>query len=322
MACIGPRESAPVPTCGRATHRGPLAFSKCSLNYGEHDGCCGTGSRGIPAYQGCLTRRNRAWSAFGNHNWESRLERVTMFALLSELIVHFINQISGQIVSSAATNISQRRNILSRLIKLFDALSELENELSSVYNEFSRHLKKADASSKASVLELEKSAASKLKQLNDAFKNYMKAMEEIGQLLRLYDVRLYVHLSGLVLGKTGLWEGIVDKIDLSDEITPRLVIGDDEKFTFYVTFPTSIPDEIGKPLRYPELSSTELKRRIPLIREEMIKKFNKQSIEFRDPKGLARALQTGEACIINIREAREMLGKLIRENFPLDRLIA
>ena len=66
------------------------------------------------------------------------------------------------------------------------------------------------------MLKLEKLAVSRLTQLNDAYKNYVKALEEVGQLLRIYDVRLYGHLAaGVAYGKSGLWHEIIEKIDLS-----------------------------------------------------------------------------------------------------------
>ena len=231
-----------------------------------------------------------------------------MLEILSQIVLHIIHKLSDAVVTFGSNHLSTRRTLLSGLIRLYDALATIEEASRDLHAEFCTY---ADGSEVITKL----ISGKKLDTLNTAYKKYIAELEAVGRILEIYDMNLHINLVGAGTFKGNFWK----QIDFSDQPVPEMVKENDKK-TFRVSFPTALPNELGSEISFPRFNQRDLEERAPLVRQEIIQKFNRTPIDLRNSEELKGALAAGEECINRMARSRQLLATLIRERFPMDSL--
>jgi hypothetical protein len=237
-------------------------------------------------------------------------DEAAMIEVLTSVITSFLSKLSEQAILAGQKEITKRRSLFAALIELYNALDSLQGASEKVYIEFDGYQK---GEAVAKVI-----AADRLNALNKAFKEFLERYKKVTSIISIYDQDLHLVIYGAYTFKHRFWADT----DMTDFFLPRL-LRFDGKLSYTLEFPQKTPNirKLSKDFDYPTLGEIELNSKLPLVKEEVIRKFDNARVEINSTQHLKKALAKGRQSIKRLAPAKEQLGGFIRSHFPLDSVL-
>jgi hypothetical protein len=216
-----------------------------------------------------------------------------MLELLGVLVAKALERVLGEAIDIGKQSVLDRRKLFRKFFDLYESLIELEKQSGAAYAEFLGYLNGTEVLTKTIPRK-------KLNALNEALREFMGRAAKVASIVDLYEANLLVTLNDVAAMK-GMHLGLI----LPEVIEYDLIV------------PTRRPmtqTKLG-------MSSKEFDSRMYLENKEVEKQFGLVRIDLRQREDIRRILDQGEAIVERIARGKEELGKFIRVNFPLDKVI-
>lgn len=212
-----------------------------------------------------------------------------MIDLLADFVLSVANKIAARSIEYIALKVERRRTALSHLLNLYSSLVELENISLEVLSKFEGY-----AGGTETITNI--IPAEKLKKLDDYFKNYTEKLDTVMRILEIYDLSTAFSLVRVEWDKGRAWK----TLDCTQYILPHMRSERDERTKMLIPkkLPDNIPDESLDP-------------------DEVFGLFDSSEVDLRESPSLSDALKNGREAICTIEKSKMLLGKLIKDNFPL-----
>ena len=231
-----------------------------------------------------------------------------------DILIKFV-ELSLSKVFDIATTVAQRhdsesRNVLSRLIVLYESTLILEHASLHAYAEL-------DAVASGETVATKIVIANRLERLAKSLKSYNDALLKASTILRIYDGPLEI-----LLKSASRKRRTIEIVSLASHTIPQPIKGENW-ITFNVTFPTQFPD-IPSSLKNVTSQSRDreqLKLEAESLEAELGELFQKHSVDTRNADALRSFLNESNHNIHMLTESRKQLGAFIRNNFTLESLI-
>jgi hypothetical protein len=262
-----------------------------------------------------------------------------MFGILSELIVNIVGKIVGTSVDAAGKQIAYNSSLAAKLISLFSRLLEVEKASTALYNDVLLL-----ASGKEPVTEIAKVPMGRIllqrstSELYTSVKGFSDDLTNLETYISIYGGEGLHHILSDVAIAKGRYLKAVDILLLA---IPTIRASEDLT-TGHLVFPSAFPkteslerirDRIREHIvkesgnRNLYMSSARLpdeKIRLynQMFNEMVISETSSRTVHIHSQSDLLAILKHSEEDIAALREARKRLAKFIKDNFPLESILA